>query len=696
MAALRRARAAGLRAERGALTTGRRALQQIQRIVLETLRLASSAGSAARYAARSMTYRTGQRLRQWVIGAFSLLNSPSPRLPAAAGSRSSEPRLTPFAALRLAGLVAIPFVCVVLEPRTEQRLQYPDAVAWPGGADHTLLVAVFIGLISFLWLVLSGWSGWGFLDREGWLIAIPLAVALVVREGLTIHSTADAIINFTSGPINRHSVVYPLLQLFFVPLVRDPQSFTLHMNGLLGALATAPLFSFVRWRTGDKAAALFAGLLVAVDPLVARMAPTDGPSSFILLTWFGSLAFLTQPNPTSRSTFTGIVLLGIAATGRLDGGFLVAASAPMIGWRCIGRALRQSPWIVAVSGAVFAVLVALQVRYVVGMTAFHPGRLLHTYQQQGGGSIQEHLAASTIHFDEILVRWDMNPVSRRILEILIMAGAISGLVRRAYRLATATFASVVIVLWSHFDHWSWMVSWHRVVPTATLQCVVAGIGAAWLLPGRVWADRGPWIPIGGLLLAGFMAFENRGTMTRPTLLNAEYDIVHRNLGASAAANPACTLLTTDCTVVGDLDFQNIGAAAPLMRVLTCRGTDCIKAVSNGGCFYYLRSASSLLWGNPEAACSKEGTPEERYRSQCLTPEAVMLETELQLEPVDIRTGKYRDFLYDQPRPLLRIFMDALHANFQPDAPHFSPPSVELGLFRVKGLKAPLPTAAAGG
>jgi hypothetical protein len=547
-------------------------------------------------------------------------------------------------------------------------------------------MAVFLALISFLWLVVSGWSGWAFFDRDDRIALIPFMVALVLREGFAVHSIAEAEITFASGPTTVHSIVFPLLQLFFVPLVPDPQWFILHLNGLLGALATIPLYAFARLRTGDRVAGYMAALALAADPIVTRMAPTDGPSSLILLSWFTALAFLTQPEPTRRSIFAGSVLLAIAATSRLDGVFLVIASGLLMDWRLVRLAMQKHGGVVAVSAAVFTALVALQFHYVSPISLFHPSTMLHFYEADSGGSSLQQIVHNAKNLTEIFVRSDWIS-GERVFEVLLMAGALAGFYRKPYRLGTLTAAAAVAVLWAHFSRWDWFTAWHRLVEAAALQSLLAGIGAAWLASYPAVARRGVWVLAGSLALAVLSSIANRGLFCRPSLLNQEYDIVRRNLASSPSIMSRCTLLSIDPN--SDRDVHDFRGALPSMRVIQCRDTECIKAVSMGGCFYYLRSAASLRWTSAsEPDCTSEGSfPQWRYRDECLVPEGAALEKALRLEAVDVRTVPSRDLVFRDPkRPLLAILWEG-RGWFEPNRrPPLPVSNIEIGLFRVLGVK----------
>jgi hypothetical protein len=110
------------------------------------------------------------------------------------------------------------------------------------GNNTTGLVtlAIYLGvfaLVAFLWLTLCGFFGYGSVNRGDWVGLMPFVVAVAVREFFTRHSVQEIEIQFAQGPVGRHSLVYPLLQMFFAPLVDDAQAFTMHMNGVLGGLA---------------------------------------------------------------------------------------------------------------------------------------------------------------------------------------------------------------------------------------------------------------------------------------------------------------------------------------------------------------------------------------------------------------------------------------------------------------------------
>lgn len=179
--------------------------------------------------------------------------------------------------LQLGGPV---FLALLLAP----RLLHP-APDGQGPGPATLLLGS-LPLVSFLWLVLAGFFGYGSARRSDWPAIPPFLLALLVREFLTLHSIAEIEIQFAVGHVTRHSVAYPLIQLYFGAIVTDLHAFVLHMNGIVGSLATLPLYLFVRQRTGSRTAGFLAAFFFAAHPVIARVAPTDLPYSLLLATWF--------------------------------------------------------------------------------------------------------------------------------------------------------------------------------------------------------------------------------------------------------------------------------------------------------------------------------------------------------------------------------------------------------------------------
>ncbi|HLY37206.1 MAG TPA: hypothetical protein VKU61_04180, partial [Candidatus Binatia bacterium] len=234
---------------------------------------------------------------------------------------------------------------------------------------RTQVAPVLIGalpLCAFLWLTMTGYFGFASPEPADWVAIVPFAIALVVREVLTLHSIEEIEIHFFSGRApNKHSFVQPLLEMFMVRFARDPQRFAMHVNGILGAVASLPLYLFVRHRTASRIAGVSVALFFAVDPIVARYAPTDGPWGLMAATWFAGLALLSTAKPDGKQLFGGAVLLAIAATCRAEGSLYLVASLFLLNWRVVARAVRRHPLVAAASLTIMAAMLAVQIPAVV-------------------------------------------------------------------------------------------------------------------------------------------------------------------------------------------------------------------------------------------------------------------------------------------------------------------------------------------
>ena len=191
-------------------------------------------------------------------------------------------------------LAADPFVVVPSAVTTDRQRSFVREW-WSGNAD--LIVGAW-PLMAFLWLVATGYFGFASLGRRDWPVLASLVLALIAREALALHSIGEIEPQFVLQSVrNRHSAVQWLFSLFVGHLARDPFAFLMHVNGVLGALATIPLYLLVRQRTNSRMAGMLAAAFFAVHPLVARLAPTDNPYSLMLFAWFAGLALLSAPEP---------------------------------------------------------------------------------------------------------------------------------------------------------------------------------------------------------------------------------------------------------------------------------------------------------------------------------------------------------------------------------------------------------------
>lgn len=558
--------------------------------------------------------------------------------PSHLASRRLRAALSP---LRVAGLVGIAVVA----------LRGAAGAGTPTDALAILLGA--LPLAAFLWLVLTGWFGYGSARRSDAVAAIPFVIALIVREIFTLHSVQEIEIQFARGPVGRHSVVYPLLQMFFEPLVRDRHVFTMHLNAVLGALACPALYLFVRNRLDSRTAGFLCALFLATHPLVARFSPTDGPYSLLLVTWFAGLALLSARALDARAMIGGAALLGIAATSRMEGMVLLAASLLLLDHRVLTAAIRRY------RGAAVLAVVAIAGQAAVQMTFLLPFHL-------GGPTPLTALIPppGLLYFDAV---WPV-PYNHPLFTRLMWIGAVAGLSRR-FRLGLRAYVAMLVVLAPVADSVWTTIAFHRLVPACALQTIVAGVGAtvltAWLpLAGSMWR----WVAaVPGTIAALSILVAQSGDLTKPYVFTEEYGLVRSHLAPRGHTVSDCTLLTFNAIAAEDVDIHDFRQVVPDMRVLDCGTDDCLTAVAGGGCFYYVRSAVSYFHASGvPAECAATGATAAGGIGACLGAAPASFEQSVELQPIDIRTID-----------ILETF---------PDRRWQYPVRAQIGLFRVEGRR----------
>lgn len=552
-------------------------------------------------------------------------------------------RRTPLAAIRFAGVLFIALTSL-----------YGAAVDWDvRGACTTALFGVF-PLVAFLWLCVSGYFTWGSARRSDWVALPPFVLALLLREGFTLHSLQEIVISFTHGvslagpsllPVGRHSIVYPLLQIFFVPLVDDAQAFVLHMNGVLGALATLPLYLFVRQRTGSRAGGFLSALLLATHPVLTRFSPTDGPYSMLLASWFSGLALLSSPVLDERAMFGGAALLGVAATCRMEGALFLIASVFLLDVRALLASALRHPRTAALSVLAIVLLEAVQMYFLLPFHLSGPTRMTSLFPSL------DHL-----YDDAILPA----PYNDRLFMLLVLTGALAGLVSKRHRLGLYAYAAMLVVLLPVVRSGFFVLGMHRMVPTCAVQTICAGIGAWWLggwLPAWRGVRRAAVVP--GTLIACYVLLLHWHELTERHAFNEEYDLVRSHLAPGGIVPSHCSLLTCNQVPGQDVDIHDFGHVVPGMNIVDCLRDDCIAAARSGGCQYYVRSAGCYFHSDgvpPTCAMDAVGDAQ-----RCLIPPIAAFERSVALQPIEIRTVD-----------LLRSF---LRSGSYPD-------TAQVGLFKV--------------
>jgi hypothetical protein len=550
------------------------------------------------------------------------------RVAVATGATWNGPALC--STLRCAGLLAIVIVAAwTVTMRTEPAVI--RAFTWTG----------IVGVASLLWLSATGFFGFATLRRSDWVALIPFVIALIVRERFTLHSIQELEIFFVLVPLDKHSFVYPMFQMLFLPFVRDAHWWMMHLNGIIGACATLPLYLFARQRLDSRSAGFLCALFFATHPLLARFAPTDGPYSLLLFTWFAGLALLAAPTVDARAMLGGTLLLGVAATTRVEGAVFIVAALLLLNPRSLVDGARRHPRAALSAVLALAGLIALHVYFVL------PMHLGEEWPVEDGRRMFFEPTWPALYDRHVFFR-------------LIALGVLFGVVARR---GMAIFAlPAMLVVFAPVVPSSHIAALHRQVPSWALQAVVAAIGAYALVSWIPRNTRWRWLTvIPGTVLASVVFVEHSHHLTRPYVFNEEYRLVRSHLAPNGEPIDDCPLLVF--SPPADLDIHTFAQVVPRTRVVDCRLVDCLPLLRRrDACAYYLRSVASYLRldGVPPA-CSDQGVDPTGNRTPCLMPEAAALEQSVVMEPIEVRTID-----------VYGTFADA----------RAYPRQVEIGLFRV--------------
>jgi len=527
-------------------------------------------------------------------------------------ARSDGRPAVDIVALRIGGVVAITGVIVF------------DALSRGGSVNENAIVSVGIFmLVAFLWLGASGLFGYGDADIDDWIGLVPFGIALLVREFLTLHSVEQIDIEFAQGPVGRHSIVYPLLQLFFAPLVSDPHAFTMHLNGVFGSLAVLSAYLFVRERTGSRGAGLVCGLLLATHPVLARFSPTDGPYALLLFAWFWGLALLSASPLTERGLWAGTALLGIAATTRIEGVVLVIASVALVGRRHVLAAVRRAPDIALCALLTVAALITVQMYFLLPFYLGGPGGL--PAQMSTLTQILEDTTSPL--YDDHLLWW------------LTWIGVAAGIMSRRFRIGVSVMLAVPVMLLPALHAGEWIVALHRMVPTCAMRTIAAGIGAYALLGWARFPNRWGWVVAApGTVVAAFVLATHHADLSKPYVFNTEYDLVRRHLGPAGGVPNDCALMTFSSLIHMDLDLKSFEQVVPDRTVIDCGRADCVSQLRDGRCYYYVRSAASYFHENgiPPACAAADANGTAADTDACLNPPTIAFEESVQLDVVERR------------------------------------------------------------
>jgi hypothetical protein len=373
------------------------------------------------------------------------------------------------------GVVAI----VLLLPYDPPPAPHWSAADWLHA--NALVLTGVLPLVLFLWFVAAGFFSYGSARREDWPALLVFVLAWAIRAGYARHGNEELELYFYYGAVpNRHSVIHPLYQMFVQSLSAYPYWFMMHANGFLGALATLPLFLFVRQRSDSRMAAGMVAGFYAVHPIIVQIAPTGGHYALALSTWFAGLALLTVPEIHGRQLFGGAVLLGLAATSRAEGCLYLVASLFLVDARALLTAIQRHKTVAVLSTCVGLGLMALHAHYCFP-SHVAPGATLPSIGPVRPLKVLRAAVYSVDFNDPVLVG-------------LMWLGALAGVVDRRFRIGLQATLATFIVVWPMAEHTTeGFTVIHRLVPTCALQVIAAGVGAAWLtssFPSRLRQFRG--------------------------------------------------------------------------------------------------------------------------------------------------------------------------------------------------------------
>ncbi len=531
--------------------------------------------------------------------------------------------------IRLIGTIAI----AVFLPF--ESAQSPGSFTAWCRANALVLVGV-LPTVTFLWLAATGSFGYGSPRRQDWPALLPFAIALGVREGYARHGIAELELHvFTGAFPDRHSLVHPFLQMFLQQFASDPYPFIFHVNGVLGALATLPLYLFVRQRTHSLQTGIMVALFFALHPILVQMAPTDGPYSLLESTWFFALALLSGDSLRGSQLLGSAGLLALAATCRAEGAVFLVASLLLIDVHFLLESVRRHPKAAAGSFCLVTVLVGLQAYYTFSAHVL-PGDSLPSL---GSPSLPQMLRAGI---------WSVD-FNDKLFVALVGVGGLTGALNPRLRIGLGAVLGAVLVGWpvSAMQVQSFVVL-HRFVPVCSLQTIAAGVGAAWVtswLTARARENRVVIVP--ALLAALYLFARNRHQVHDANAVTEEFWMLRKHLAVNGTVKKECTLL-----VVGrpmDTDICNFGQVLPGMTIVHCEKEDCVRLAAEDRCFYYLRSLNCFYAEAEVATHCEERTQSATGRIlPCTDPRCMELERKLRLSAVDVRTVAFKDVFFGSP------------------------------------------------
>jgi hypothetical protein len=428
------------------------------------------------------------------------------------------------------------------------------------------------------------------------MLAVPLAAASAVRFGLALPSNSDTMLHFW-GWEGKHSVVYFHIKRFLWMLGFEQAEGLITLNGAVGCCTTIPLYFFMRNITGSAAAGFFSALLFAVHPLVARFSVSDAHYSPMLFLWFSGLALLSDRSAGSAAVFSGLALLGLGASMRIEGLLYFFSSFLLLGVRRSWRSITGHRAAAAAGILLSAALVAAQ---------YH-GRIqwwhteIHVFRSLPGGFPSAGAAlgwiAGKFRLEMTGELWHgPEHATQAILVALQIAAVVAAAADRRWRWPLlGMLAALIPVVFISFSQIAWVdpTLTHRLVPPGALRCMIGGAALGWLLSRlEGGALKDAMAALLGVSILACFPLANMGILGERFEFNAEFELV-KSLPPPEAREGGCTVL--HMKMREDVALDNPQVIAPGYRFMDCGDpAACVKEAEKGGCVYYFRNAQCFF------------------------------------------------------------------------------------------------------
>jgi hypothetical protein len=493
--------------------------------------------------------------------------------------------------IRGVGLVLIVVLCV--ESFRSSATGGPPDLTEPGVVSAAIFA---VGLFCFLWLFATGTFGFGSFVAGDARAFFPLAVGLVTRLCIVTPGNMEETAYFPIAGLGQrnwqmddHSIVFASLKAAFVSIFGRTDEGFVRVNGVVGALAIAAMFLFVRRRFEDGTLALFASLLMAVSPLLSRYAPTDSHFSLLLFFWFTGLALLGDATPRPAQLVSGFICLGLAGACRAEGPIYFLSALPFVRWAPLlssssAPLTRAGLWGGAAGGGISLLNAVQQIRNVWGH---------HDAGQTGG----LRLVPWRFLTEPLVILWDGHRGDLPF--VLLFVVGVWAAFRDPRRFGFLRWALLVALVDRAIvgrDRMARVMAdslEHKLPFFIAMEALMAGGGAAWLIDRLRPTVRRSAVPVLAGLLAVASPILGYGEMTRVTWFNAEYRLLHDDLPKLHPPR-GCVLLWFG---TGDMELRTLAVYLPNApgvvdtRDLNCMFADCGSVVARGQCAYFLESNS---------------------------------------------------------------------------------------------------------